>query len=257
MKGVGSITKVVVALCGVSSTLGASLWVASLSGPAAVALPKLSGPSYAKDVSGFQPVSNGLVSDLSSTPSKSAAAEPIPVAQPTPGVPKSSGTHQPSSRPGPVPTSSETPSPSLPPPPPPPMPSIAVSMSADVARAHPNQTITYTIRVGNAGPGTATHLVIESHVPDGTTLEGWRCGASTVSANGADHFTCGTLGPGQTPNHPIVYAVPSLAPGESIAVTFWVSVDHNVHNSAIVDHAHAYADNADLADSEQVSVIVK
>jgi uncharacterized repeat protein (TIGR01451 family) len=137
------------------------------------------------------------------------------------------------------------------------MPSIAVAMSADKTRAQPNKTITYTIHVGNAGPGTATHLVIESHVPDGTTLEGWNCGGTRVDAGGADHFTCGTLGQGQTPNHPVVFAVPSLAPGQSVTVTFWVSVDHNVHNSALVDHAHAFADNADLADSEEVTVIVK
>ena len=50
----------------------------------------------------------------------------------------------------------------------------------------------------------------------------------------------------------------ALAPGASIIEQFTVQVDHNVnHNSAIVDHAHAYAANADLADSNQASVIVK
>jgi uncharacterized repeat protein (TIGR01451 family) len=138
------------------------------------------------------------------------------------------------------------------------MPSLAIAMTANATRAHPNQTITYTMRVTNAGPGTANGLVVESHVPDGTTLSGWVCGGATVQADGADQFTCGTLASGQKPNHPIVFAVPSLAPGESVVETFWVRVDRNVnHNSAIVDHAHAFAINADLADSEEVAVIVR
>ncbi|HLW18090.1 MAG TPA: hypothetical protein VKV69_12115 [Actinomycetota bacterium] len=121
-----------------------------------------------------------------------------------------------------------------------------------------NRTITYTITVTNAGSGSATDVVIESHVPDGASLSSWVCGGATVPAKGASSFTCGSLGSAPAPNHPLVFAVPSLSPGASVTEHFTVSVDPNVkHNSAIVDHAHAYAANADLADSNIVSVIVR
>jgi uncharacterized repeat protein (TIGR01451 family) len=118
--------------------------------------------------------------------------------------------------------------------------------------------ITFTITITNNGPGVANDLIVESHVPDGTTLTSWMCNGSSVKAGGADHFTCGTRGAAPAPNHPLVFAVSALAPGATIIEQFTVQVDHNVnHNSAIVDHAHAYAANADLADSNVASVIVK
>jgi uncharacterized repeat protein (TIGR01451 family) len=221
------------------------LWVASQTAPAAVAIPKLSGPSYARDVSGFHHVAPSLVTDLSPKPS------PQPVASPRPA--RSTPTAAPDiSAPAPAePTTEPTVAT------PPPSAALAIAMTADRARAHPNQTITYTIRVTNSGPVTADHLIVETHVPDGTTLEGWTCNGKTFSAGGADHFTCGSLGSAR-PDHPIVFAMPSLASGASVVETFWVGIDHNVgHNTAIVDHAHAFAENADVVDSSLVTVVVK
>jgi uncharacterized repeat protein (TIGR01451 family) len=226
----------------VGSTLGASLWVASVTGPATVKLPGLSGPSYARDVAGFSPLSRSLTREIASPPAPTPTVKPVP--------------HPPSSKPidsqPPSPGPTHSPSPSAP------TPSLQVAMASSTSLTHPNKTITFTITITNAGPGVANDLVVESHVPDGTTLTSWMCNGRNLKANGIDHFTCGTLGAAPAPNHPLVFAVSALAPGASIIEQFTVQVDHNVnHNSAIVDHGHAYAANADLADSNQVSVIVK
>src|SRR6266568_3562988 len=71
----------------VGSTLGATLVVASVSGPALVNIPGLSGPSYARDVSGFHPVSRQLTRDIANAPTPT----------PTPSV--SPGKRSPSSKP--------------------------------------------------------------------------------------------------------------------------------------------------------------
>src|SRR5205085_8627583 len=139
-----------------------------------------------------------------------------------------------------------------------PPPSLSVVIATANTNQKRNKPITYTITVTNTGAAAATDLVVESHVPDGSSLVSWVCNGKTINANGASSFRCGTLGSAPAPNHPLVFAVSGLAPGASITERFTVSVDHSVkHNSAIVDHAHAYAANADLADSNIVSVIVR
>lgn len=225
----------------VGSTLGASLLVASIARPSTVKIPSLAGPSYARDVAGFHPVSPSLTHEIGPTPT------------PTPSLKPAS--HLPSSKPvdsqPPAPTPGHSSSP-------PPSPSLTVAIATSTTLTHPNKTITYTITITNAGPGVANDIVVESHVPDGASLSSWMCNGSQIRARGADHFTCGTLGGAPAPNHPLVFAVSALAPGATIIEQFSVQVDHNVkHNSAIVDHAHAYAANADLADSNVASVIVK
>jgi uncharacterized repeat protein (TIGR01451 family) len=241
MKSPASLIRAAVTLGVVGSTLGASLWVASVTGPSTVKLPGLAGPNYARDIAGFHPLSRSLTREIA-TP----APTPTPTLKPVP--------HSPSSKPidfqPPVPSPGHTPTP--------PSPSLTVAMASSTALTHPNKSITFTITITNAGPGVANDLIVESHVPDGTTLTSWMCNGTNVKASSVDHFTCGTLGQAPAPNHPLVFAVSALAPGASIIEQFTVQVDHNVnHNSAIVDHAHAYAVNADLADSNQASVIVK
>jgi len=236
--------KAVLVFVAVGSTLGATLLVASVTGASVVRIPALAGPSYARDVSGFHPIG-------SHAPAPAATAQ-------VPGNPGSTAT--PSSTPShattpPVPSRTPTPSESSPPPP---VPSLSVAITAASQSARKNKTITYTIIVSNTGSEIASDLVIESHVPDGTSLSSWVCGGTTVQAKGASSFTCGSVGSAPTPNHPLVFALRSLAPGASVTEHFTVSVDPNVkHNSAIVDHAHAYAANADLADSNIVSVVVR
>jgi uncharacterized repeat protein (TIGR01451 family) len=226
----------------VGSTLGASLLVASISGPSSVKIPSLAGPSYARDVAGFHPLSHSLTREIASTPGPT----PVPSLKPVPHTPS------------PKPVDSRLPTPTHSSMPPPPSPSLSVAIATSVSVTHPNKTITYTITITNSGPGVADDLVVETHVPDGATLSSWMCYGSQVNAAGADHFTCGTLGSAPAPNHPLVFAVSALAPGATIIEQFSVRVDHNVkHNSAIVDHAHTYAANADLADSNEASVIVK
>ena len=229
----------------VGSTLGATLLVASVTGASVVRIPALAGPSYARDVSGFHPISTH-------TPSA-----PVPTPNPTakPGSPPPSSKPSTPGSSGPVPTQTPTPSESSPPPP---VPSLSVVIAPASQSVRKNKTITYTITVTNTGSGAADDVVIESHVPDGTSLLSWVCNGSTVKANGATSFTCGSVGSAPAPNHPLVFAVPSLSPGASITEHFTVDIDPNVkHNSAIVDHAHAYGANADLADSNIVSVVVR
>lgn len=228
----------------VGSTLGASLLVASIARPSSVRLPSLAGPSYARDVAGFHPVSRSLTREIGATP----APTPVPSSKPASHLPSSKPVD--SQPPAPTPTRSSSP--------PPPSPSLTVALTTNGTVTHPNKTITYTVTITNAGPGIANDVVVESHVPDGTSLFSWMCSGSLVTAKGADHFTCGTLGGAPAPNHPLVFAVSALAPGSTIIEQFTVQVDHNVkHNSAIVEHAHAYASNADLSDSNVASVIVK
>jgi uncharacterized repeat protein (TIGR01451 family) len=245
------ITRVLMAACCLLSTLGVSVFVSHGSGPAVVALAGWSGPSYARDVAGFQPVTALLLKDLTKPRVRPAPAKPAPAPQP-PGAATRAST--PDTGHVPVPTSPPNPGP----PPPPPAPSLAVEITADHERARPNETIVYTIQVTNTGPVSAAGLVIESHVPDGTSLSGWTCDGDDVKAHGADSFSCGDLGAAPAPNHPLVFTAAALAPGGWIVERFWVRIDHNVnHNTVIIDHAHAYAANADLADSDMVSVIVR
>jgi uncharacterized repeat protein (TIGR01451 family) len=240
-----SLIKAVLVLGVVGSTLGATLLVASVTGASVVRIPALAGPSYARDVGGFHPIS-------SHTPSA-----PLPTPNPTakPGSPTPSS--KPSTPGSPAPGTTQTPTPSQSPPPPP-APSLSVVIATGAQSVRKNKTITYAITVTNTGSGAADDVVVESHVPDGTSLLSWVCNGSTVNANGATSLTCGSVGSAPAPNHPLVFAVRSLSPGASITEHFTVDIDPNVkHNSAIVDHAHAYAVNADLADSNIVSVVVR
>ncbi|HJT37065.1 MAG TPA: hypothetical protein VJ818_01465 [Actinomycetota bacterium] len=227
----------------VGSTLGATLFVASVTGANVVRIPALAGPSYARDVSGFHPIS-------SHTPTPPAT---VPKAKPPTTLPSLGPSVAPVT-PTPKPERSPAPSEN----PPAAAPSLSVAMSAGTATVRKNRQISYTVTVTNTGTGAANDVVVESHIPDGASLTSWVCNGSTVQANGVTSFTCGSLGSAPAPNHPLVFAVHSLSPGASVTERFTVTVDPNVrHNSAIVDHAHAYATNADLADSNSVSVIVR
>ena len=256
MRGLFSLSRMFVAVAGVGTSLGVSLLVSSFSAPGTVALPQWSGPNYRQDVRGFHPVTHQLLSDLKRTPSplpspRTPAGTPGgPGAQPSSGgsTPQS-GPSSPAS-PGTGPTPAPSPSPA-------PAPRLAVVITADKTTAKQRDTITYTIRVANGGSATANRVVVESHVPDGTSLRSWTCDGQTIQANGASSFTCGDPG-SPAPDHPVVWAFASLAPGASLAVQFTVRIDPAVpHNANIVDHAHAYASNADLTDSDPVSVIVR
>jgi uncharacterized repeat protein (TIGR01451 family) len=235
--------KAVLVFAAVGSTLGATLLVASVTGASVVRIPALAGPSYARDVSGFHPIG-------SHAPAPAATAH-VPGKPGSTATPSTTPSHPITTPPPQTPTPSESA-------PPPSVPSLSVVMASASQSVRKNRTITYTITVSNTGSEIASDLVIESHVPDGTSLSSWVCGGITLPAKGASSFTCGSVGSAPAPNHPLVFALRSLAPGASITEHFTVSVDPNVkHNSAIVDHAHAYAANADLADSNIVSVVVR
>lgn len=236
-------SRLIVGLSAVAMTLGVSLWVSGRTAPTAVALSALDGPSYAQDVSGFRPVTRRLITEVN--------REPTPVR--TKGTLPSRTTGGLVAEPGPASTE-----PVPLPHPAPPAPALSIQMTASDDKAHPNQTIVYSLRVTNAGPGAARGVVIESHVPDGTTLRGWTCDDENFKAEGAESLTCGNLASAAATTHPVVFVIPVLAEGESAVREFWVRVGHGaMHNAAIVNHAHVYARDADLADSDEVSVIVR
>src|SRR5438132_11138339 len=88
----------------VGSTLGASLLVASIARPSSVRLPSLAGPSYARDVAGFHPVSRSLTHEIGATP----APTPVPPSKPAPHLTPS----KPVDSQPPAPTTSRSPPPS-------------------------------------------------------------------------------------------------------------------------------------------------
>ena len=236
--------KAVLVLGVVGSTLGATLFVATVTGASPVRIPLLAGPSYARDVVGFHPISSRTPNPRTSTRAVPGKPGSPPSQTPTPSHPT-------------VPTPTQAPAPTESPAPPS-VPSLSVAIAPGTQSVRKKGTITYTITVTNTGSGAASDVVVESHVPDGSSLSSWQCAGQTVQANGASSFTCGSIGSAPAPNHPLVFAVSSLAPGASVIERFTVVVDPNVkHNSAIVDHAHAYAVNADLADSNIASVVVR
>ena len=237
------VSRTLVGTVGFATALGVSLVVCNIAGPARVRVPELAGPSYAQDVTGFRPVTRRLLRELASARKGGVTlARAVPVA----AVQRTATTTAAKPPSGPAPKIAPEPSP---------QPSLAIGMFVDHTNVHPNDVVVYTIRVVNGGPGTARGVVVESHVPDGTTLKAWECDGRRVATNGAASFTCGA--PAGQPNHPIVFAVGDVAPGSAVTETFWVRVDHGVvHDSAIADHAHVYANGVDLIDSEPVSVIV-
>src|SRR5438270_3857037 len=93
----------------VGSTLGASLLVASIARPSTVKIPSLAGPSYARDVAGFHPVSRSLTHEIGPSP----APTPIPTPKPVAHLPSTKPVD--SQPPAPTPSDSPptTPSPSL------------------------------------------------------------------------------------------------------------------------------------------------
>ena len=242
----------VVAVVGVGTTIAVSLFASSATGPTPVAISGWAGPSYAKDVTGFHPLADQLVADLS-PPAKAAHAvqssAPSNAALPPTATGDTQGgpTPSPSTSPPDVVTPTPTPAPL--------QPSLSIEISADQTKTHPNSTIVYTIRVANAGPGSAQDLVIQSHVPDGTTLAGWTCNGATVQADGRDSFACGTAS--ATPTHPVVFGVSSLGSGAQILERFWVTVNHDVRrHTDLTNHAHVYARDVDPVDSEPASVLI-
>jgi uncharacterized repeat protein (TIGR01451 family) len=244
------IVRLVVALCGVGTTMGVSVLVSNVHGGAVVRVVDWAGPNYAQDVRGFTPVAPSLLLDLTSPvagrPVVPRASRPAPARPATPA---------PAVAPSPAESLPDTEIAPPPPPPPTPAPTLAVAMSADKQEVHPNDVVTYSIRVSNTGPGVADGVVVESHVPDGTALVAWECDGATVAADGRDAFTCGPVSSSNT--HAARFGLSSLPAGSQVILRFSVRVDRGLkHNTAITNHAHAFASNADLVDSEQVTVIV-
>lgn len=221
--------------------------VSNVSGDSDVRMVEWAGPNYAQDVRGFNPVAPSLLADLAARP---AAARLRGVRPVSPALPVAGPVAQPAPVAGPP-----APSPVPAPPAPPPAPSLTLTMSTDKQEVHPNEVVTYSIRVSNGGPGLADGVVVESHVPDGATLAGYECDGAFVAAKGDEGFTCGPVA--SASSHALLFGIASLPAGSDVVLRFSVRVDRGLHhNTAITNHAHAFAANADLVDSEQATVIV-
>lgn len=239
----------IIAAIAMFSAFGASVVVTGGIGSSRIRLPALAGPSYAHDISGFRPPSRSLIRDIANAATETAKRTPplalVPVAgvrakNPNPADDGRGSVDEPRPDPAPGPASA-------------PPPALSLTMTSDTDDVHPNEIVTYSLAVTNSGDGTAENIVVASHIPDGTSLEGWMCDGSAHNAEGATSVTCGT--DHERPDHDVVFGARRLAPAETITFLFWVRVNPGVrHNTAISTHAHCSASNADLIDSGEVSV---
>ncbi len=99
---------------------------------------------------------------------------------------------------------------------------LSITKDADVASATPGQTVTYTLRVRNSGPGAAANVTVNDVLPGGLTFVSSAPGSPACSLAGAS-LTC-SLG-----------TIPS---GEVRTVTIVTTV--NPAGTAAADHQHQF-----------------
>ena len=103
------------------------------------------------------------------------------------------------------------------------LPSLSLTKTVNITDPTPGQVITYTIVVANSGGENATGAVISDTPPAGLAF-----GPVTIDPSGA--CTTGTL--------PILAQCPTITAGQSVTVTFPVTVDVGLpHGTAITNTA--------------------
>lgn len=139
-------------------------------------------------------------------------------------------------------------------------PRLVAQMRSDRVTAGRGDRITYTIVVSNAGPVAATNAVLESHVPEHTTLiGGGQCGPTYVKVDpeGACVDVSPVFAAPAPGEHGVVFRFPRLASYSTEIVTFSVRVGYDApKGESIENHSHLSAENASASDSRAVAVRV-
>lgn len=238
--------------CALTATLWASVGIA-LGAPTETALDLESwrGSDYASDGAAQAPVSADLLGDLYAG---KVPQDLLPALDPTVGLsPPALDTDE-----GGVVTPIEEEEREIVPPPP--GPSLRLKFRADRKRARPGEEITYTVHVENVGRATARNALVQSHVPEGTTLvTGTDCDGNAVQIQpgGDDAPVClNVQPPAPNPEGHITYFYASIPAGGSEVWTFRVRVNDVEPGTPIVNHAHASADGLPTITSDDVTVTV-
>lgn len=126
--------------------------------------------------------------------------------------------------------------------------SVAISASPDPVAA--NSTLTYSIDVTNAGPGTAANVTVTDTLPDGnvtfvsaTNANGWAC------SNTGQIVTCNrsTLIVGAAPTIKIVITTPATFTSLTDGVTVASPTDNNATNNSASTTTNGATPHADLS----------
>jgi len=113
---------------------------------------------------------------------------------------------------------------------------VAVQKTVDNAAPHTGDTITYTISAFNAGPSTATSVVVTDLIPAGLALQS---SAATLGTWSGSTWTIGTLTAGQSAVLTLVVLVtPATTPGTPVPNTATITATepdtHTADNTSTV-----------------------
>jgi uncharacterized repeat protein (TIGR01451 family) len=111
---------------------------------------------------------------------------------------------------------------------------LSVKITADRNEARAGETVLYSVRVQNKGPGVATNVRLSNNVSDQFNITGVTCGPGSREGNGCN---LGTLSPGASITVRVKAQVCCFPPGESRRAFFNTEVrsdtpDPRPHNNA-------------------------
>ncbi|MEQ9399291.1 MAG: hypothetical protein RJQ04_08965, partial [Longimicrobiales bacterium] len=114
---------------------------------------------------------------------------------------------------------------------------LAVTKSVDVATPGPGGTVTFTVGVSNAGPSTATNVVLSDALPTGLTFVSATASQGSY-ANGTGLWTVGSLANGASASLTLV-AMATAAPGTTVTNTAALSSHDQADTNAANNSASA------------------
>ena len=109
---------------------------------------------------------------------------------------------------------------------------LSVSMTASTSTIQPGQSITYTVKVSNAGPNAAANVMLGDSLPDNTSL------VSAMPSQG----TCNS-------GFPLTCALGTLAVGATTTVTITLQHDNTIGPFANTAHVSSDASDPTLAEN--------
>jgi uncharacterized repeat protein (TIGR01451 family) len=133
-------------------------------------------------------------------------------------------------------------------------PALVASKTADLALLHPNETVTFSVFVRNAGAATATNVQILDDIPANTTYVAgsmqWQRNAGVfTSLTDAADVDAGTLVGAQ-----LRFLLSSLAPNEDLTFRFQVQVDPGTGGSFVNNQATVSATSITPFDTNLVQI---